>query len=178
MQQGLQSPVPHSFQHCHGHGCRFKTDITFTTQDWSDIDALFSPSPANAVAERQIIKHAIALFEQRVGQRAGTAKDKPGTTKMIQRHQLDCVDESTNTTVYLILLKQKGLLRMHEIAAPDVRLPIFHSGFWPHQSAVITDRNSGQAYVVDSWFHANGVAPEIIPLDTWKDGWNPSTTVY
>jgi hypothetical protein len=27
--------------------------------------------------------------------------------------------------------------------------------------------------VVDSWFRDNGQAPDIVDLETWKDGWKP-----
>jgi len=30
-----------------------------------------------------------------------------------------------------------------------------------------------EAWVVDSWFRDNGEDPDILDLQTWKDGWKP-----
>jgi hypothetical protein len=92
---------------------------------------------------------------------------------MEKDNQHDCVDESLNTTIYLTLLEQKGLLRHHNVEDPTVRLPIIHSGRWPHQTAVISEIETSKFYAVDSWFHDNGAKAEIVPLRKWKDGWKP-----
>lgn len=171
--KGLDTQLPEVFQHCHGYGCKFKTPIRFTQADWAPIENIFTPLPANAAQEKAAIKQAIAVFETRVGQLAGTQNDRAGTFRKIGDKQLDCVDESTNTTIYLSLLQQKGLLRHHQIEGPSVRMPIIDSGRWPHQSAVITELETSKFFVVDSWFHDNGRPPEIVPLQTWKEGFRP-----
>lgn len=171
--KGLETQLPESFQHCHGYGCKYITRIQFTQQDWAPIEAVFSPLPQDPQSEREAIKKAIALFEQRAGEKAGTAHDRAGTFKKIGKHQHDCVDESTNTTIYLSLLKQKGLIAFHRIEGPSVRLPFIDSGRWPHQSAVISEVQTSHFYAVDSWFHDNGHKAEIIRLKEWKDGWKP-----
>ena len=48
---------------------------------------------------------------------------------------------------------------------------------WPHTTAVIRDKRSGQLYAVDSWFLDNGKPPFILPLEKWKDGWDPEDAV-
>ncbi len=171
--EGLDAQLPNNFQHCHGYGCKFKTIIQFTQKDWEPIESIFTPLPQTATQERDAIKQAIAIFENRVGQIAGTEFDIAGTFKKTGKYQLDCVDESTNTTIYLSLLQKKQLLQLHQIEAPHVRIPIIHSGRWPHQSAVINEKGTDHYFVVDSWFHNNGIAPEIISLKEWKQGWEP-----
>ena len=171
--KGLETQLPESFQHCHGYGCKHVSRIAFTQVDWAPIEAVFTPLPPNPESEREAIKKAIAIFEQRVGEKAGTHSDRAGTFKKVGQYQHDCVDESTNTTVYLSLLQQKGLMAFHRIEGPSVRLPFIDSGRWPHQSAVISELHTSHFYAVDSWFHDNGKPAEIIRLKAWKDGWKP-----
>lgn len=165
-----------SFPHCFAYGCKDRTDITFTAADWKPIEHIFLQVPQTPAAEREKIAQAIAIFEQKAGAQAGTAADKAGTfgEMFANSDQHDCVDESLNTTVYLKLLEKKGLLRHHSPDSPTVRLPLIHSGSWPHQTAVIKEKQSGKLFAVDSWFHDNGYPPEIVPLEDWKDGWKPS----
>ncbi len=170
--KGLGQQTPQNFQHCHGYGCKYIADAQFSEKDWKDMDKLFK-HVKNPEAEREAIKQAIAVFEQKVGNQTGTHVDHYGTFRKIGHYQLDCVDESTNTTIYLSLLKQKGLLRHHRVESPNARFPIIHAGRWPHQTAVISELEGGDFYVVDSWFHDNGEPAEIVDLKQWKEGWKP-----
>lgn len=168
-----------SFPHCYAYGCAQRTTIIFTQKDWRPIKALFRPPVQSAASERERIAQAIAIFEQKAGAQSGTHADKSGTfaEMFANSNQHDCVDESLNTTIYLQLLNNTGLLRYHTPGNPVVRLPLIHSGGWPHQSASIKDKDTEIIYAVDSWFHDNGFAAEIIPLENWKDGWKP-VTIY
>lgn len=159
---------------CAHHGCQRVSMIRLDAPAWQRIAANFAPVAADPSTERLQIKRAIAEFELISGELAGTAGDRGGDLAAFGtwQAQQDCIDESTNTTVYLTLLEQAGLLRWHRV------LPTAHRGFllfggWPHYTAVIGEFDNGQRWVVDSWFHDNGQAPEIIDLDTWKSGWKP-----
>jgi hypothetical protein len=172
--KGLSAPASERFDHCHGYGCRIVTPVALPAQDWKDIEALFTPRPKDPIQERKILAQAIGVFEQKVGKIAGTQDDHYGTFYKIGHDQHDCVDESTNTTIYLSLLEQKGLMTHHKVRAPDVRIPLInYLGRWPHQTAVITEIASGESFAVDSWFHDNGFPAEIAPLKDWKAGWAP-----
>ncbi len=171
--KGVTETAIDGFQHCHGYGCKEIAKLSLSDSDWQEIDALFAPSSSSAEEERSRISPAIGIFETSVGSIAGTAVDQYGTFRKLGRYQLDCVDESTNTTIYLTLLKSKGYLKFHKIEPPSVRLPIINAGRWPHQTAVISEIDSSAFYVVDSWFHDNGYAAEIVTLREWKDGWKP-----
>ena len=170
-----QKQTAQSFQHCHGYGCKFISTVNFKPEDWRPVKAAFSPTPATPEQERQAIRNAIAVFEQKAGALAGTQNDHWGTFRKTGSYQHDCVDESTNTTVYLLLLQQQGLLRFHKLEAPTARLPVIHAGRWPHQSALISEIETSKFFAVDSWFHDNGAPPEIVPLKQWKEGWKPIT---
>lgn len=171
--KGLEAQLPERFQHCRGYGCKFISTVEFTAQDWKSIERTFRPAPRSPESERAAIKQAIALFEQKAGEKAGTHSDQWGTFRKTGAYQHDCVDESTNTTVYLSLLEQRGLLKHHKIESPSVRFPLIHAGRWPHQSAVISEKKTSKFFVVDSWFHDNGQPPEIVTLKQWKEGWKP-----
>jgi hypothetical protein len=84
---------------------------------------------------------------------------------------MDCIDESINTTTYLRMLEREQLLRWHTVEDRATR-GWFIRG-WPHTTAVIRDRKTGELYAVDSWFEDNGEPPHIVPLDKWKGGWDP-----
>ena len=87
--------------------------------------------------------------------------------------QLDCVDETVNTTVYISLMEDDGLLDWHTLGAPADRNIFTGACCWPQKSAVVTETASGESYAVDSWFHDNGEPAEIVPLSAWLSGWKP-----
>ncbi|MCC6597759.1 MAG: hypothetical protein IT559_03100 [Alphaproteobacteria bacterium] len=171
--RGLNHQNLQSFQHCQGYGCRITKNATLSPDDLKKIQKIFIPAATTAQAERTQIASAIGLLERIIGEQTGTQNDRAGTFRKVGDNQLDCVDESTNTTIYLLLLKEMNLLKFHDIEAPTVRLPIIHAGRWPHQTAVIHENGNGTKFAVDSWFHDNGANAEIITLKQWKDGWKP-----
>jgi hypothetical protein len=173
--KGLQPTTLEKFSHCRAYGCQKIDTVSLNKQEWRAIEKAFKPKPKNAEAERQRISKAIGVFETKVGAITGTEEDVGNTFSEFGPHQLDCVDESTNTTVYLALLQEKGLLKFHEVSAPTSRVPFVHyAGTWPHQTAVILEKNRRDGfYAVDSWFHDNGIPAEIVPLKEWKSGWRP-----
>lgn len=151
---------------CHGNNCRLKTPVTFKKQDLNKIAAPLRKT-RTAATERAALRQVIANFEIRAAGPAGTFQDEYKTDMGMGDGEQDCVDEATNTTSYLLILQENGFLKFHTIERPAARWP-------PHVTAVIRDKKTGTAYVVDSWFHYNGVPAEIVPLSEWKDGWRPA----
>ena len=160
------------FPHCHGYGCRHLSAVSLSKADWQTIDKVMKPA-SSAEKERAALRRAIAAFETRVGRIAGTDSDAAGTYVALDRRHHDCVDESINTTVYLALLEQRGKLKFHTVATPTARTLFSGAGLGPHQTAVIVENKTGARFAVDSWFHDNGVAPEIVALTEWRGGWRP-----
>ncbi|MCB1593155.1 MAG: hypothetical protein KDI90_11965 [Alphaproteobacteria bacterium] len=169
----IEAPHGNAFTFCSQYGCKRLTPLSISNDEWADISNVYGPLAQNAQQEREKISRTIARFEQIIGARTGTDIDIAGTFRKIGKGQLDCVDESTNTTSYLMLLEQNGFLRFHRVGAPDTRFPIVHSGRWPHQTAVIIEKENGKRYVVDSWFYDNGHPAVVLPIKTWKEGWKP-----
>lgn len=166
--------VQESFGICKGYGCRYYQKTGLTPQEWQQLADIFTPAPANAAEERQFIKRAIGLFEKFVGPKTGTAMDDPGAQiiNFSTRDQMDCIDEAFNSSTYLFLLRKAGLIRLHTLGKP------LHRGNyisrWPHNTATIHEIEAPKGhYVVDSWFHANGQEPEIVPAALWSSGWSP-----
>lgn len=168
-----ETDTSETLSHCRGYGCRFIDEVTLNPQEWAQIEKHFHPAARNALEERTKIANAIGTFETIIGAKTGSNVDIKGTFKKTGNYQLDCVDESTNTTTYLAALQNRGFLKFHTLEAPTARWPLIHSGRWPHQTAVIREKETGAYYAADSWFHDNGAPAEIISLKTWKDGWRP-----
>ncbi len=160
---------------CAGYGCTTYYKLGLDAGEAGRILAAYGSAPASPAEERQAIRRAIAEIELIVGPKTGTAGDEPGAAiiNFSRRGQMDCIDESFNTTTYLRLLEKNGFLRFHQVGEP-LRRGYFLDR-WPHNTATIIDRADDQRYVVDSWFHGNGVPPEIVPAEEWLKGWHPET---
>lgn len=170
--KGITSIAPESFNHCRGYGCRIIDSTALTSTNWQELELLFENTP-DAKTERQKIAKAIGVIEQKIGAYTGTEVDIAGTYVKLGNYQHDCVDESLNTTIYLSILKERNLIRFHDIGTPSARIPPFSRGIGPHQSAVITDIATNTRYAVDSWFHDNGQDAEIVTMKKWFFGWRP-----
>jgi hypothetical protein len=90
------------------------------------------------------------------------------------RGRMDCVDNSSNTTTYLKILRDLGALPGWTVSAPRVRKRFDINAV--HWTAVIVDNDSGRRWSIDSWFRPNGHLPMVMPLRHWLDeqkGWEP-----
>lgn len=158
---------------CKNYGCSARVTVALTAAEWNDVTNVFAARASDAAGEREQIRHAIAIFETVIGPKSGTANDRAGADLISfdREGQMDCIDEAFNTTSYLDLLARAGLLRLHDVGAPQAR------GFFidqrPHNTATLVERSSGVIYAVDSWFHENGAMPETVSLKTWLAGWIP-----
>ncbi len=157
---------------CSAYGCRRKTKVTFTKSELASIEQLMkktakSDTPAE---ERRAVAYAIGWIEQHVGRRIGTDKDRAGMdfTGSGDPSQQDCVDEATNTTSYLTLLKQHGMIRHHQVAAPFAKENYLRGiAGWTHWTAVLAENDGGTRWAVDSWIYENGVNPAVVKASEW-----------
>jgi hypothetical protein len=156
-----------TFSSCTDYHCDAVREVTLRDWQWQRVRALFAGN-ASARMERQSIRRAIALLEDMVGAMTGTWRDLAGNVAGAGRAgQLDCISESRNTTTYLRLLSDDGLLEWHDVEERRVRHTMIFNTHW---SAVIRERGSGERYAVDSWYLDNGQPPEIQPLEAWLEG--------
>jgi len=164
---------PERFSICHGHGCRLVSDVSLSDLEWHKVGALFAEPAASADIERARIAMATAILEEATGRQTGTSVDTAGTFNAISGNaQLDCVDETSNTSVYLTLLAKAGYLKWHKLKGWAGR-GILIDGSWPHQTAVVVEIKTGKAFVVDTWFEDNGRPAHVVSLESWRDGWKP-----
>ena len=113
------------------------------------------------------------MLENLVGNKIGTSGDLAGTFgNSSYKGQLDCNDEAINSTTYMRLLKNDGLIQLHAIE--DTRTRNFFFTGWPHSTAVIREIATGERFAVDSWFYDNGHAATIVPFTKWKAGYKPN----
>ncbi|MCC7486134.1 MAG: hypothetical protein IT529_14265 [Burkholderiales bacterium] len=169
----IVDPSPSRLSVCHGFSCTIVTQVDLTPAQWAEVSAPLAAARSGPEAERAQIALAIARFEQVVGTIAGTAGDMPENRPGSDwRAQMDCIDESTNTTTYLRILQRAGLLRWHRVVDRVTR-GFFLFGM-PHTTAVVSENAGGRRWAVDSWFYANGEPPVIVPLETWRQvRWRP-----
>jgi hypothetical protein len=168
----VTDPDPGRFSVCHGGTCAIVSQAALDENEWAKIAAIFARSAANAEAERARIAAAIAQFETLVGAITDTSDDRAeNQLGKSWSSQMDCIDESTNSTTYLRILARRGLLRFHRVEARSTR-GYFVFG-WPHTTAVVRELKTGARWAVDSWFHENGQPPAIVPLEAWRAGWRP-----
>ena len=167
----ITDPDPARFNICYDHGCASLAWVKLSPEQWQRVREVFATPADTPADERERIRFAIALFETMVGQMTGTAGEKGGNLVGFgSPGQMDCIDESTNTTIYLLMLQKYDLLRWHRVADRATRWSLFS---WPHTTAVIEERAGLERWAVDSWFLDNGEPPFVLPLDTWRQGWKP-----
>ncbi len=88
---------------------------------------------------------------------------------------MDCVDNSSNTTNYLKIIRDIGELNGWAVSLPEVSNLFDVAAV--HWTVVIIDKESGLPWSVDSWYRPNGHLPLVMPLQSWINemkAWEPS----
>jgi hypothetical protein len=161
-------PKPNKVYICHGFGCAYKTPVEYSRQDLTRLRAILASGRASPDAERQAIAKAVVWQERRVASTVGSQEDIGGfdIENAGVSGQMDCIDESTNTTSLLLVAQRHKMLRHHRVSSPVAR-GFFLDGRYPHATATVTEKKSGTVYAVDSWVHKNGKRPDIMPIERW-----------
>ncbi|MDX1512561.1 MAG: hypothetical protein R3174_02355 [Gammaproteobacteria bacterium] len=150
---------------CFDFGCKRRQDVHIHTPEWRGIEELLANRPDPA-AERESIARAVAYMERIVGTMSPTGRDRGGNEyrEDDEPGQMDCIDESTNTTAYLSLFEERGLLEWHRVMDPVYRAPQILDQHW---AARIEEVATGSQFAVDSWPGDNGEPPLIQRVDAW-----------
>lgn len=169
-----QKQARNDFTFCYGYSCKLRQQTGFTDKDWKQVEKIFRSKEAkNAAAEREKIAQSIALMERIIGAKTGTSHDFPEARGIKEDPaQMDCIDETMNTSRYLEFLEEGGLLQFHKRWRP-IHRGYFING-WPHNTATIIENETGQRYAVDSFYRANGQEPYILRAEDWLAGWKPA----
>jgi hypothetical protein len=177
-QFAAKPPAANTVDVCHAYGCKSQTPFTFSQADIVELSSVMNQvrrddSPAE---ERRAIAYAIAWMERRVAPTVGTGSDRPSMdfAGSGDEGQQDCVDKATNTTSYLMVLDRNGLVHHHVIERPFAKDSINH---WTHWAAVISEKETGERFAIDSSSGPNGDNPTVkaanefyVPDD--DDGWS------
>jgi hypothetical protein len=173
----MDAPQGNKVVVCHAYGCKMKTPYRFTSANIAEITGEMRRVKRNGSPEeeRRAIAYAIGLMERQVGAAIGI-RDKAGMqwTASGDPTQEDCVDESTNTTSFLMVLQSNGLLHYHTVEGPLGEDNMLYGTligrpvkYWPHYTAIIRETKTSQRWAVDSWIGDNGENPSITKLEDW-----------
>lgn len=159
---------------CHGFGCRFEETIHISAREWRQIEAFFKQPAPDPEAEREQIRRAAGWFEVIAGRHTPIHLDKGGNAYPDRygygdgngrRGQMDCIDESLNMQAYLKRMQDAGLFRYHRVVERAHRA----SALDQHYAGQIEEIESGQRWVVDSWFYDFGNLPYVEEARKWQD---------
>ncbi len=162
--------VPGAIKVCYDFSCKTTSKVQFNTEDWNKVTVLFEDN-ADAWEERQKMLEAVATIEEIVGTYTPTYRDvgknwpinnselagKPG--------QMDCIDESINSTTYLKMMEREGLFKFHIVRDRAYRKSFLRQ----HWAAQIVETRNGHHYIIDSWFKDNGELPYLVKGEAWHN---------
>lgn len=157
---------------CHAYGCAKQTPVSFRAEQIKQIAEVMKKTKKkdDASEERRAVAYAVAWMETYSGEIVGTKDDRPGMdfNGPGDPTQQDCVDEATNTTAYMIVLQNNGLLKYHTVGRPFSRGNILLGvSNWPHWTAVLWETSNKQKWAVDSWIYVNGENPAVVEAEKW-----------
>ena len=163
-----RAPTKTTIYVCHAFGCKLKYGFQFSNKDLKKLQTILKSGQKSPEAERKAIGNAVVWFEKRVGPIIGSDKDKGGLDMVNSGTpgQMDCIDESSNTTSLISFAQMHGFLKYHKVQSPVAR-GFFLDGRYPHATAVVLDTQNNVRYAVDSWIYDNGVFPKIKLLKDW-----------
>ena len=154
---------------CYNWSCSSREFVTFSAADIANVKDYLTQCVGDSFHDR-VQRLRVGIWQlQLVAQKyiPNLANDREiNEFDRDVEGRLDCVDSSTNTTTYLRILQDLGQLTGFSVTNPEVRnLMDFHAVHW---TAVVTDKNDGKLWSVDSWFRPHGHLPFVMPLADWK----------
>ncbi len=167
--QGYVAPTGSRIIACHGYGCSRRTAISVDGGWFGRAGAILKAGRGSPAAERKALSEVIRIYTAYLAASFGGRPDAPRSPPGMSGvpGQMDCLDETANTTSVLLVLQERGLLAYHEVEYPESR-GFFLDGRYPHFTAVIAEKGTGSEWVVDPWARAPGQSPDILPLSRWR----------
>ncbi len=155
---------------CFNWSCRSRQSITMTAADMAEVAKQMAQCPGSRLHDRlQRLRigiwqmEALAEKYQPLFANDEAVNDRDWALD----GRMDCVDNASNTTTYLNVLHDLGLLPGWSMEAPRIRNRFSELVHW---TAVVSDSNSRDAdsWSVDAWLRPNGHLPFVMPLKAWK----------
>lgn len=158
--------TPQSIPICYHFGCKTLEVVSVSQEEWDQVKNWFAKPARNPVEEREQIKNAIGWLEVVVGRYTPIHRDL-GQDQLSNGGlgQMDCVDEEKNVSTFLRLFEDQELLKFHRVVEPAYR----RTAWDQHWAGQIEEVDSGNRWVVDSWFQAYGFNPYIQRTEQWVD---------
>ncbi len=159
------------FSVCYDFSCKTESTVQISQGEWNSIKSIFLPPAKTAEVERKQMQSAVGRMEVIVGTYTPThrdiARNLGSTSNTIEdtTGQLDCVDESLNSTTYLSLFEQHNLLQFHRVTDRAHRRALLNQ----HWAGQVVELDTGQKFIFDSWFRDNGEPPYVVPGQIWHD---------
>jgi hypothetical protein len=168
-ERGYVEPVGHRIVACHGYGCSRRLAISMDGAWLGRAGAILRGGQGSPEAERRALGSVIGAYTAYLSASLGGKPDIPGSPPRMSGvyGQMDCLDETANTTSLLLVLQDQGLLTYHVVEHPESR-GFFLDGRYPHFTAVIMEKRTGSTWAVDPWRKAPGQMPDILPLNRWR----------
>jgi len=152
---------------CYDFSCKTRQQVELSAEEWRSVIGWFYPAATTAAEEREQLRQAVGWMEVIVGWHTPTHRDKGLNLEKNPEFpgQLDCIDESLNISTYMRLFHEQGHLRRHRVVDRAYRTV----GFDAHWAGQIEEIETGERFVIDSWFQDNGMLPYISPSTDWFD---------
>lgn len=168
-EQGYVAPAGNRIVACHGYGCSRRNEVAVDGAWLARVGAILRAGQASPSAERRAISEVVRTYTAFLVASLGGKPDVPRSPPQMSGlyGQMDCVDETANTTSLLLVLQEHGLLTHHRVERPQSR-GFFFDGRYPHVTAIIAEKGSGQEWAVDPWAKPPGQHPDILPLSQWR----------
>lgn len=159
---------------CFNWSCASRQQLDFTAQDMREVAQHMDMCPRDDQEQRlQRLRIGVWRMEALAQKyQPLLANDEAINNRDQDREgRMDCIDNASNTTTYLHVLHELGLLKGWSPAPPQVRDVFSMSVHW---TAVAIDRERDEAWSVDTWYRPNAHLPFVMPLTSWKGnaiGW-------
>lgn len=161
---------------CYNWACAVQAEVTFTPRDLAEVRMEMGRCTGQTLYERlQRVRIGIWQMELMAQKYIPELANDLAINDQDQDldGRTDCIDNSSNTTTFLRVLRDLQDLPGWRIAEAVVRDRLTEDVHW---TAVITDEGTGEDWAVDSWYRPHGHLPFVQPLGAWGAGdkaWEP-----
>jgi hypothetical protein len=167
---------------CYNWSCARTERMTFSADEMAGVVRQLEICPGDTLQQRlQRLRIGIWQMELLAAQHQPLLRNDQAinSTDRDLEGRTDCIDNASNSTNFLAILLELGVLDGWSLEPPSIRDRF--SLATVHWTAVVVDRASGTPWSVDSWYRPHGHLPFVMPLDAWlagETGWERPLLVF
>ncbi len=161
---------------CFNWSCKSRQRITMTAADMAEVANQMALCPGNSLHDR-LQRMRIGIWQMETlaekYQPLFANDEAVNDRDQVLEGRMDCIDNTSNTTTYLNVLHDLGLLPGWLMEEPRIRQRFSDLVHW---TAVVVDSRDAGSWSVDAWLRPNGHLPFVMPLKAWKSDkipWDP-----